>query len=125
MTYNKDERPAQSENEQQSQLKNGIPEAAELLQSLRNSPIMDEMFFLNTSNLCQAIMTIVDTIGELVDDVNVSVENKREVRTQDLTWTKERIWHVRSIAEIIDNRVNHEDFEKMIGAVKEFCKSPT
>ena len=120
---NTKERPAQSENEQPRQPENGIPEAAELLQSLRNSPIMDEMYYLNTSNLCQAIMTIVDTIGELVDDVIVSVENKRVVKDHYLTWTKERMWQILSIAEIIDDRVNHEDFEKMIGAVKEFVIS--
>ena len=122
MLSNENERPAQSKNEQTPQC---APEAAALLQSLRNSPIVDEMYYLNTSNLCQAIMTIVDTIGELVDDVIVSVENKRVVKDHYLTWTKERMWQIRSIAEIIDDRVNHEDFEKMIGAVKEFCKSPT
>ena len=96
-----------------------------MLQSLLNSPVMDEDYYMNTSNLCQAIMTICDTIGELVGDVIASVENKREVKEHYLTWTKERIWQIRSIAEIIDDRVNYEDFEKMIEAVKEFGKSST
>jgi hypothetical protein len=126
MTSNKNEttRPEQTYSENPRHQESGIPEAATPLQSLRNSPIMDDEYYLSTSNLCQAIMTIVDSICELVDDVIVSVKEKPEVKVHYLEWTKERLWQIRSIAEVVDDRVSHEDFEKMTEAVKEFVKRP-
>jgi hypothetical protein len=103
-------------------MSNNKNEAATLLQSLRNSPIVDEEYYLITSNLCKAIITIADTIGEHVDGVIVSVREKGEVKEQSLTWTKERIWQIRSIAEVIDDRLSR-DFEKMMEIVCEFGES--
>jgi len=84
---------------------------------------MDENYYLTTSNLCQAILTIADGICELVDDMIVSVEQKREVKAHYLEWTKERIWQIRSLSEVIDARQSHEDFEKMMEFVdKSFAR---
>jgi hypothetical protein len=98
-----------------------VPETAALLQSLINSPIMDENYYLTTSNLCQAILTIADDIGLLVGEVIASLEHKRAVNVQCVEWTKERIWQIRSIAEVVDGRVSHEDFEKMMEVVSRSC----
>jgi len=97
-------------------------ETAALLQTLVKSPIMDENYYLTTSNLCRAILTIADSVCELIDDVLVSLEQKREVKAHYLEWTKERIWQIRSLSEIIDERQSHEDFERMIETVKELGK---
>ena len=102
--------------------KNENQETAALLQALVKSPIMDENYYLTTSNLCQAIQTIADSVGELIDDVLVSLEQKTVVNAHYLEWTKERIWQIRSLSEVIDDRQSHEDFERIVDAVKEFEK---
>ena len=98
--------------------RNENQETAALLQAFAKSPIMDEGYYMTTSNLCKAILTIADSVGELIDDVLVSLEQEREVKAHYLEWTKERIWQIRSLSEIIDERQSHEDFERMIEAVK-------
>jgi hypothetical protein len=106
-------RPAQSSNEQPHQPDSCISQAASLLQSLQSSPIFDDDYRLTTSNLCQAIITIADTIGELMDDVMVSLKEKRTISVHYLDWTKERIWQIRSLAELVDSRLEHKDYEKL------------
>jgi len=96
-------------------------ETAALLQSLVNSPIMDQNYYLTTSNLCQAIVTIAEGIVELVDDVLASLEQERNVNVHYLEWTKERIWQIRSLSEVIDSRQSHEDFEKVMEMVNGRC----
>jgi len=114
MRYNENERGAHSVNEQPRQPNGCVSEAASLLQSLGNSPILDEGYWLTTLNLCQAIITIADTVGELVDDCMVCVEKRREMRVESLELTKERIWQIRSLAEVIDERIRNEDYEKIM-----------
>ena len=114
MSNNENERGAHSVNEQPRQPNGCVSEAASLLQSLGNSPILDEGYWLTTLNLCQAIITIADTVGELVDDFIVCVEKKREMRVESLELTKERIWQIRSLAEVIDERIRNEDYEKIM-----------
>ena len=113
MRYNKNDRPAPSINEHPRQPERHISEAATSLPSLRNSPIVNDEYYIITSNLCQSIITIADTIGELVEDVILSVEKNRAVTVHYLVWIKERIWQIRSLSEVIDDRIQHEDFEKI------------
>jgi hypothetical protein len=114
----------QTSSEQPRLLKGETTEAAALLQSLVNSPIMDQNYYLTTSNLCQAIVTIAEGIVELVDDVLASLEQERNVNVHYLEWTKERIWQIRSLSEVIDSRQSHEDFEKVMEMVNGRCACP-
>ena len=112
MTSNKNEThySGQIDPEQPNQPNGGENEATALRPSFVNSPFPDEDYHLTTSNLCKAIMTITDGVCELIEDVRVSVESPdKTVKIHYLEWAIERLWQIRSISEIINERLQSED----------------
>jgi hypothetical protein len=91
---------------------NGAPsnKVMEGLESLKNSQIVDEDWYMATENLCKAIQTIGSDISGLVDSVITDLKNGKMPTLHYLEWVQQRTYQIDSIAGIIAERMRHEDF---------------
>ncbi|WP_080903358.1 hypothetical protein [Parabacteroides sp. Marseille-P3160] len=91
----------------------------ECLEKLKDSKIAEEDFYINTSNLCDAIVTISSEISENIEDIEIDL-NKGDNPKNLLDLARQHIFQIISISEVIKDRINDNDFVELQNLIYEY-----
>ena len=94
----------------------------EHLERLKNSPITNEDYYTDISNLCNAIDTISIDITELVCDTEEALKEKN-IKNHSLDWIRERCFQIGTISRVIGEKTGQNKYIDFINLIYFYNKS--